>query len=169
MEIMTDNDFITSRVNGVDIYLDEQTLGKILGIPTDGIKTVTGQSTSREFLEHIRKLKHPNTTKILKKQLTGLYQFVLEMVNKVFLPRTENRSIAGTSDLFLMEALSTLHPVNLPAIMLDHMKKILSVKDGRHGLAYGFFLTRVFHYHKISLGVGNPGTRKYVFSKTTLE
>ncbi|KAH0644771.1 hypothetical protein KY284_032655 [Solanum tuberosum] len=44
--------------------------------------------------------------------------------------------------------------------MLEYMHNTISVKDGRHGMGYGYFLTKVFKYFEIPLGLGVIGTVK---------
>lgn len=90
-------------------------------------------------------------------------------MNKVLLPRTESRNIVGVSDLFIMEALSTFQPINLSALMIEHMHKVMTVKDGKHGLTYGFLLIKVFEFFKLPCGQGIVGTKKQMLTLTTLE
>ena len=40
--------------------------------------------------------------------------------------------------LVLMEALSAFEPINLPAIMIEHMINTMSIKQGEPGLPYQF-------------------------------
>nr|XP_016440724.1 PREDICTED: uncharacterized protein LOC107766456 [Nicotiana tabacum] len=63
------------------------------------------------------------------KVLLPEYQLFFELVNKVLLPHSERRSIATKSDMVLMEALDKFVPINLPAIMIDHMQKLVNFKE----------------------------------------
>ncbi|KAK4355455.1 hypothetical protein RND71_024426 [Anisodus tanguticus] len=65
---------------------------------------------------------------------------------------------AGTSRSIRFKG--RLHSNRLSALMLEHMLKVVSVKDGRHGLAYGFFLTKVFKHFGIKALREIMGTRK---------
>ncbi|MCD7467808.1 hypothetical protein HAX54_005441 [Datura stramonium] len=62
------------------------------------------------------------------------YQLLFELLNKVLLPRAEQRSLAAIQDLFLMEALATFQPVNLLTIIIKNVLKIKSIKDRIHSL-----------------------------------
>lgn len=53
--ITQNKDAVCASVNGVNFTLDEALLGKILGVPTEGIATVVGQRASDKFLSIIRK------------------------------------------------------------------------------------------------------------------
>lgn len=65
-------------------------------------------------------------------------------MNKVLLPRTKKRTIAIMANLYLMEKLSTMADINLLVLMIEHMLKVFNMAEGKHGLAYGFLLNRVF-------------------------
>ncbi|KAH0742937.1 hypothetical protein KY290_030930 [Solanum tuberosum] len=96
------------------------------------------------------------------------YQLLFEFVNKVLLPRTEKRIVASTSDLFIMESLCKFDPIDLPALMLEHMYKTVVEHKGKHGMGYGYFFIKVFHHLNIPVGVGKIGTAKQSFSLSTL-
>lgn len=72
-------------------------------------------------------------------------------------------------DLFLTEALSKYQKVNLLAIMIEHMNTVILTKDGKHGLAYGFWLNGIFSYFNIKCGLGKTYSVKQVFNVMTLE
>ncbi|KAH0746073.1 hypothetical protein KY285_007730 [Solanum tuberosum] len=110
---------------------------------------------------------------IQKKLMKGEYQFLFEFVNKVLLPRTEKRTIASATDLFVMEALSKFKPPNLPALMLEHMHKTVVEHKVNHSMGYGYFLTKVFKHLNIpmgasTVGASTVGTVKQFFSLNTL-
>ena len=48
------------------------------------------------------------------------------------------------------------------------MYKIVIEQKRKHGMGYGYFLTKVFKHFNISLGIGQVGTAKQYFSKSTL-
>ncbi|KAG5632539.1 hypothetical protein H5410_004256 [Solanum commersonii] len=82
---------------------------------------------------------------IPKKLMKGEYQLLVEFVNKVVLSRSEKSIVANSTDLFLMESLCKLDPLNMPALMLEHM-----------------------HKTKVSVGPGVVGTVKQSISLSTL-
>nr|XP_016492675.1 PREDICTED: uncharacterized protein LOC107812154 [Nicotiana tabacum] len=107
--------------------------------------------------------------RVHKKALLLVYQLMFEMVNKVLLPCAERHSITSRADLVIMEALDGYTIINLPGLMIEHMKKVAEFKEGNHGLPYRFLLTKVFEFFKVPLGQAKVGTRNQSFSKITLE
>lgn len=103
---------------------------------------MAGQLCSKSFVQECGKLPKLNCVGIPKKLLNGEYQLLFEFMNKVLLPRYEKRTVASMANLYLMEALSKFDPINFPTIMLEHMHKTLTV-NGKHGMGYGYFLTKV--------------------------
>lgn len=66
-------------------------------------------------------------------------------------------------DLYLMEILGTLENINLLTLMMEHMTKALTMREGRHGLAYGYILNNIFEYFGVWMGRGVPGTTSRIF------
>ncbi|KAH0632620.1 hypothetical protein KY284_035406 [Solanum tuberosum] len=99
--------------------------------------------------------------------LKGEYQLFFEFVNKVLLCRTEKCAVAFAIDLFVMESCK-FEPLNLPALMLEHMYKTVIEHKGKYGMGYGYFLTKVFKHLNIPVGLGTVGTAKQSFSLNTL-
>nr|XP_016442517.1 PREDICTED: uncharacterized protein LOC107767916 [Nicotiana tabacum] len=164
-----EDDNICLKVNGVDFVMNEVVLGTILGVPTGGISSIEGTYSSNFRSTILKYDAVQQGERVHKKALLLMYQLLVKMVNKVFLPRTERHSITSREDMFLMEALDAYSTINLPGIMIEHMKKVADFKDGNHGLPYGFLLTKVFEFFKVPLGKATVGTRMKTFSKTTLE
>lgn len=69
-----------------------------------------------------------------KKFLQGSYQFLFEFINKVLVLRTEKRIVTYVADLFLMEKLEVLNEINICDIMLEHMHKVMTWKNAKHGI-----------------------------------
>lgn len=89
-------------------------------------------------MEVCGKMPNMNTSGVPKKYFKGGYHLFLEFVNKVLLPHFEMRIVTFVIDLFLMEILGKFKQINLPTIILEYIRKILTVKDGKNGLGYGF-------------------------------
>nr|XP_009612214.1 uncharacterized protein LOC104105572 [Nicotiana tomentosiformis] len=164
-----EDDHIFMMVNGVDFVMDFVVLGSILGVSTEGLPLIQGSCPSNFRNVIVKDKAIQQGERVHKKALFPVYQLLFEMVNKVFLPRTERRSITSRADLVLMEALDGYTTINLPGIMIEHMKNVIEFKDGNHGLPYGFLLTKVFEFFKVPLGKTKVDTRKQTFSKITLE
>lgn len=52
--------------------------------------------------------------------------------------------------------------------MMKNMKKVLNMREGRHGLAYGYLLNHGFEYYGVKLGRGVRKTIQQALSHTTL-
>lgn len=46
---------------------------------------------------------------------------------------------------------------------------VMTIKGGRQGLAYGFWLNKVFAYFNVEHRKGKDGSIKHIFNITTLE
>lgn len=84
---------------------------------------MVGNACTKSIANEGSKLPKMNCTSISKKLLKGKYQCLFEFVNKVTLPQLENRIVASTADLFVME------------------KTVISEK-GKHVIGYVYFLTK---------------------------
>ncbi|KAK4373374.1 hypothetical protein RND71_008758 [Anisodus tanguticus] len=149
--------------------MDEAQLGEILGVPTDGLKTIEGKA-SNDFKNLIVKMEGlVIVERLFKKQLKPEHQLMFELVNKVLLPRAERRCIDSIADLVLLEALVSLCSISFPSLMNEHMIKIVNTMEGKHGLSYGFFLTNVFENFNMPTEKAIVGTRKQIFTMSTQE
>ena len=95
---------------------------------------MVGKTCFVEFVEVCYKVPTTRHVGLIKKLMKSEYQLVFEFVNKVLLPRTEKRTSATSSDLFLMESLCKFEPLDLPAPMLEHMYKTIIERKGIHGM-----------------------------------
>ncbi|KAH0698786.1 hypothetical protein KY284_013001 [Solanum tuberosum] len=159
---------ITTTVQNVEIHLDEENLGIILGVPVVGVRTIEGCKPSSDFSKLATKRGDVKRAGLPKKFLKGEYQLMFEFINKVMVPRTEKRTVASDVDLFLMEKLDELEEINLPAIMLEHMHRVMTWKNAKHGIPYGYLLNFVFNHFEVPVGRGVPGTTKQMFTMSTL-
>ncbi|KAK4709947.1 hypothetical protein R3W88_004460 [Solanum pinnatisectum] len=159
---------ITTTIKDVEIRLDEETLGIILGVPTEGIRTIEGCKPSSNFIKSATKRGNVKTAGMLKKFLKGSYQLLFEFIKKVLVPRSEKRTVASAADLFLMEKLDELNEINLLAIMLEHMHRVMTWKEAKHEIPNGYLLNLVFNYFEVPLGKGVPGTTKQMSTMSTL-
>lgn len=71
MEFAEDTSSLTGVVNGVEISLDEVSLGKILDIPLDGIRSVRDQRPLVSFAQSASKVSENSKAGIRKKFLKG--------------------------------------------------------------------------------------------------
>ncbi|KAH0686204.1 hypothetical protein KY289_016969 [Solanum tuberosum] len=80
---------IKTIVKNVEIHLDKETLGIILGVPVVGIQTIEGCKPTGDFLKLATKRGDDKRAGLPKKFLKGEYQLMFEFINKVMMPRTE--------------------------------------------------------------------------------
>ncbi|KAH0767524.1 hypothetical protein KY285_003395 [Solanum tuberosum] len=159
---------LNTLVGNESLRLDEELLGKILEVPKQGTRSMVGKSCTKQFVKECSKLPHMRHAGVQKNLMKGEYQLLFEFVNKVLLPQTEKHTVTSVTDLFVMESLCTFESLNLPALMLEHMYKIVIEHKGKHGMGYGYFLTKVFKHLNIPVGLGTVGTSKQSFSLNTL-
>ncbi|KAK4733461.1 hypothetical protein R3W88_007722 [Solanum pinnatisectum] len=159
---------LNTLVGDESLHLDEELLGKILEVPREGTRSVVGKLCSKQFVNECSKIPDMHHAGVQKKLMKGEYQLLFEFVNKVLLPRTEKHTVASVTDLFVMEALCKFEPLNLSALMLEHKHKNVVEHKGRHGMGYGYFLTKVFQHLNSPVGKGTVGTVKQSFSLSTL-
>ncbi|KAH0644901.1 hypothetical protein KY284_032785 [Solanum tuberosum] len=166
---MENHKVLNGRVFDPDIItkFDEETLGIILGVPTRGIWSIEGCKPSNEFLEQATKRRDIKRAEMPNKFLKGEYHLLFEFINKVMVPRTKKRTMAFAADLFLMEKLDELEEIHLPAIMLEHMHRVMTWKLAKHDIPYGYLLNYVFKHFEVPLGRGVPGTTKQMFTAAT--
>ncbi|KAH0746082.1 hypothetical protein KY285_007739 [Solanum tuberosum] len=128
---------IKTTVKNIKIFLDEESLGIILGVPVKGIRSIEDCKPSSEFPKKATKRGDIKRAGLQKKFLKREYHLLFEFINKVLVPQTEKRIVASAADLFLMEKLDELKEINLPAIMLEHMHRVMTWKRAKHGIPYG--------------------------------
>ncbi|KAG5575738.1 hypothetical protein H5410_055872, partial [Solanum commersonii] len=92
---LLENVGIRTTVNNIKIFLDEESLGIILG--------VLDCKLSNEFPKQATKRRDIKRAGLSNKFLKGEYQLLFVFINKVLVPRTEKRTVASATDLFLME------------------------------------------------------------------
>ncbi|KAH0650083.1 hypothetical protein KY284_029995 [Solanum tuberosum] len=137
-------------------------------VPVEGIRTIEDCKPSSDFIKLATKCGDVKNAGLPKKFLKGEYQLLFEFINKVLVPRTEKRTVASDVDLSLMEKLDELEEINLPAIMLEHMHRVMTWKKVKHGIPYGYLLNFVFNHFEMPLGRRVPSTTKQMFTAATL-
>lgn len=68
-----------------------------------------------------------------------------------------------------MEYLTKFKHIKMHVIMIEYMHKVMMVKDGKHGLDYGFQLNRMVAYFNMKCGPRKDGPIKKMFTLSTLE
>lgn len=75
--------------------------------------------------------------------------------------------MASSVDLLLMECLSKFELISLLALIIEHIHKIVHIKDKKHGMHYGHFLNRAFSHFKVVYDRGVPTTINQIFILNT--
>lgn len=78
----------------------------------------------------VRKL---NKTIVSKKFMKETFKLYFEFMNMVLLPWSKKHIIATALNFYLMESLRKMKEINLPVIVLEHIRKIMTLKDEKHG------------------------------------
>ncbi|MCD7471658.1 hypothetical protein HAX54_012251 [Datura stramonium] len=85
-----------------------------------------------------------SVSKVLKRSMSPYHKFLFTFVIRNLIPRQERRDAASYLDLTLMELLDRGMPINLPALMIAYLNKVVHDFNQNHALPYGFLLTSVF-------------------------
>lgn len=84
------------------------------------------------------------------------------------MPRSQKRNIALAADLYDMEYLSSFEFISLPALMMEHIYKVVLGKNSKHGMPYGYWLNKMFDHFGIVCENGTPGTVLQMLGMKTL-
>ena len=137
----------STTVHGKTINLYPAYLSRILHVPTgDWDHYVKGSwppldnlpstiDISRKFSRNPHLLPH---YRVLKNEISPLYQFYFDLVHKMILPRQERRIVANFLDLTLMELLDSQTPIELPRLIIKHIQRVLIQDANGHSLPYEF-------------------------------
>lgn len=90
---------------------------------------------SRKFFDDPQLLHH---RRVLKREMSPLYQLYFNIVHKMIIPRKERRAKANFLDLSLMELLDTKAKIDLSTLIIKHMYRFLLKDDKGHSLPYVF-------------------------------
>lgn len=76
--------------------------------------------------------------------------------------------MAFSADLFLIEQLDELEAIILPRITLENMHRMITLRNAKQVITYGYHLSLVFDYFEMPNGTGVESTVKHTFSIVTL-
>ncbi|KAK4357368.1 hypothetical protein RND71_022978 [Anisodus tanguticus] len=121
---------------------------KVVGVGKTCVAVDRGTTRKKANPHYLMKMKfvkneeHGSLSKKQKEELIEVERKEILMSQKVLKGRVFNsdianqpdrKSMATVPDLFLLENLASFTLVHFPALMLEHMIKIKSVKDGKYG------------------------------------
>lgn len=157
-------------MNEVPVIFDGARLRQILQVPASGFDDFASDYdddcllTTKFSQGRIKNIMH----RVLKGEMKPFHKLLLEFVDKCVLPRTKRRHKASLCNLAIMYVLDLDLLINLPALMIKHMSRIVDPSPGPHGLAYGFFLFSVFAAFVVPLGKGRLSIKKELLCQCTL-
>ena len=143
-------------MRGVTIYLNDETLGHILGIPHEGIDDEPGlawiKSKDLKVQDCVRVLLDDNDsmrdTKPLIQELPPLNQLLHLLIHGTLNPRPGRKSSLTYLDVFIMFCILLKKKMNLPRMIINNIRS--AHKESRtNNLPYGMWLTKVFRHFKI--------------------
>lgn len=166
---VVDKGRVKSQVHGVQFELSKTVLGEILHVVVVGYADYDKEKSSNCSLttKFTRDRVTDGSRRVLKGEMGSDHKLLFKLVNKCLLPRTERRHETSYKDLGVMDMIDTCQKVNLPLLMIKHMTRVITPKKDVHGLAYVFFLTKVFEAKGVPLGEGKKRSRKEMFDRKT--
>ena len=125
-------DVLCSTVNGVEIQVNAQALGVILGVPTTGFALYVREDQSLlsrdqllELSQHLSQQPGLRTPQAVKKgDMQPLHQLLFWFIIKNIIPRAQGRNQADSMDQCLIDLMDKGEPINLPAFMINHIIRI---------------------------------------------
>lgn len=164
-------EMISTTVHGKTINLYPADLGRILNVPTGGWRHYVKGSwppldNFPSALDISRKFSGnpllPSHRRVMKNEMSPLYQFYFDVVHKIILPRQERRTVASFLDLTLMELLDSEIPIDLLQLIIKHMQRVLVKDTNGHALPYQFWLASIFEDFRVPVKVWSLQTTKDV-------
>ncbi|KAH0784238.1 hypothetical protein KY290_003836 [Solanum tuberosum] len=149
---------ISSTVCCVSFTLNAEILSSILGVPNREwchyVKRdwppLEGNTSALEICHQFSNdLMMDEYTRIDKGAMLPLHQLLFDVVHKIVLPRKQKRMEANYLDLTLMELLLSKIQINLHALILSHIHGLCVLDKKERGLAYGFWLGKVFDHFSV--------------------
>ncbi|GAV85809.1 hypothetical protein CFOL_v3_29243 [Cephalotus follicularis] len=143
---------LSTSVNGKPIMMKYVTLASILDIPCDGTKSWSNRNWIEEDIFSKEECVHSlfgEVDKMYSRNLTLDYRFLHRVVATHILPKS-----GGFDEVTHMEAYTMFHiitgrRINIPMLILNHMKAIHSHENAR--LAYGNIVTKILMHFGIEL------------------
>ncbi|XP_056694494.1 uncharacterized protein [Spinacia oleracea] len=168
--------FLRTWVRDVTIYLDDEKLGHILGIPHEGIYDDPGLSWSKhtdfKIQDCVKALLDDDDstrdTKPLIQELPPLNRLLHLLIHGTLNPGPGRKSSLTYLDVFIMFCILLKKKMNLPRMIINNIRS--AHKESRtNNLPYGMWLTKVFRHFKIDTSKDVAHTSAcHTFSISTL-
>ncbi|KAF7842444.1 Retrovirus-related Pol polyprotein from transposon RE1 [Senna tora] len=140
----------TILIRGRRAMLNKDFLSEVLRIPNHGLcLDLAGDITETYFKgEYIKELMGKESSVCHASMLIADSRILFHIIDQVVMPKLNKANDPNNAELFIMWCLSRYLRVNLPHIILSHMKHIC---QSSHELAYGMVITRIAKFIKADL------------------
>ncbi|KAF7810486.1 zf-CCHC domain-containing protein/UBN2 domain-containing protein [Senna tora] len=141
----------TILIRGRRAVLNKDLLSEVLQIPNHGLcpdlaRDIITETYSKS--EYIRELIGKESSICHANLLIADNRILFHIIDQVVMPRLNKANDPNNAELFIMWCLSRYLKVNLPHIILSHMKHIC---QSSHELAYGMVITRIAKFIKADI------------------
>lgn len=65
--------------------------------------------------------------------------------------------MASVVDLFVIEYLSKFELISLSSLMIEHMYKVVNIKEGKYEIPCRYFMNKVFNHFRVIGEKETPG------------
>ncbi|KAF7802254.1 Retrovirus-related Pol polyprotein from transposon RE1 [Senna tora] len=141
----------TILIRGRRAVLNKDLLSAVLQIPNHGLcPDLAGDIITETYSkgEYIRELIGKESSICHANLLIADNRILFHIIDQVVMPRLNKANDPNNAELFIMWCLSRYLKVNLPHIILSHMKHIC---QSSHELAYGMVITRIAKFIKADI------------------
>ncbi|KAF7839014.1 zf-CCHC domain-containing protein/UBN2 domain-containing protein [Senna tora] len=141
----------TILIRGRRAVLNKDFLSEVLQIPNHGLcPDLAGDIITETYSksEYIRELIGKESSICHANLLIADNRILFHIIDQVVMPRLNKANDPNNAELFIMWCLSRYLKVNLPHIILSHMKHIC---QSSHELAYGMVITRIAKFIKADI------------------
>ncbi|GAV67046.1 hypothetical protein CFOL_v3_10555, partial [Cephalotus follicularis] len=145
-----------TRVKNKNILINYPTLASILNIPCDGSRGWSNRSWveedgfNKEECEHLLFGENAHVVeKMYSRNLRFDYRFLHRAVSTHILPKAGGFDEVTLMEAFTMSHIITGRRINVPLLILNHMKAMQARKNVR--LSYGNLVTYILMYYHVDL------------------
>jgi len=161
--VLDGHDVILCCLNQTDIIITTDILAKVFNIPNSGVKLFGRKWYDEAKVEKISVLKkllvHPQPARDYPiTALKNEFKINHNLCTHSLLPRSGSKYRVNDTDLMIIYHLVQGKRVNLPYIIIQHMKNVIQDTKGNGGLPYSMPLTKIFKEFQLSF-IGEEAKR----------
>ena len=140
---------LVSEVRGVRIRVSEESLSELLHLPCIGATPEKPENKMRALQLIMENENFDFSMKVIASSLSAEMRLLFSIINRILFPKTGRFDLITERDLAVMECMIQGIPLNLPAMILRQMRKVMC--NSRVSLPYGMILTLIFRQHGLAL------------------